>query len=118
MTTPLEHVKAKRSEAIRRKASAGYNARRRVYVGQATCEIAAGSNEVWDVFEEAIKNGLTDTYLSAKGCAGLCNLEPMVEVIEANRIPVKYCRVTIEKAREIVRRHLVLGEVIHDWTIR
>ncbi|MHC5137104.1 MAG: (2Fe-2S) ferredoxin domain-containing protein, partial [Planctomycetota bacterium] len=64
-----------------------------------------------------IANGLTDVYLSQKGCAGRCNLEPTVEVVEEGKIPVKYGRVTPEKARDIVERHLKKGEVIAEWTI-
>ncbi|MEW6215838.1 MAG: (2Fe-2S) ferredoxin domain-containing protein, partial [Nitrospirota bacterium] len=73
--------------------------------------------EVMDVFQNAIKNGLIDVYLSQKGCAGRCNPEPTVEVIEEGKIPVKYGRVTKEKALEIVERHLKNGEIITKWTI-
>ncbi len=97
----------------------GYLARYRVYVGNATCEIAAGAGEVWDIFQEAIRSGqLKDVYLSAKGCAGRCNLEPMVEIIEKNKMPVKYARVTPKKAREIIQKHLLGGEPIKAWTIK
>jgi len=97
----------------------GYLARFRVYVGHATCEIAAGAGEVWDVFQEAVRSGrLKDVYLSAKGCAGRCNLEPMVEIIEKDRMPVKYSKVTPKRAREIIERHLLAGEVITAWTIK
>lgn len=117
MPTPMEIVRKKRSEAVGRMIKRGYLAKKRVYVGQATCEIAAGANDVLEVFQDAIKNGLKDTYLSTKGCAGRCNLEPMVEIIEKDCMPVKYCRVTKERAEEIVRRHLIGGEVIDEWKI-
>jgi (2Fe-2S) ferredoxin len=110
-------IKKKRAEAVSRIISKGYLSTKRVYVGMATCEIAAGSKEVMTVFREAIANGLTDVYLSQKGCAGRCNLEPTVEVIEEGKIPVKYGRVTPEKARDIVEQHLKKGEVIAEWTI-
>ncbi len=109
--TPVEIVRAKKADAHTRMAQKGHHAKRRVYVGQATCEIAAGSGEVWEVFAEAIRAGLPDTFLSAKGCAGLCNLEPMVEILEDGRLPVKYSRVTKARAQEIVQRHLVDGQV-------
>jgi NADP-reducing hydrogenase subunit HndB len=118
MLTPLEIIKKKRSEAISRIIGKGYLSTKRVYVGMATCEIAAGSKEVMEVFQTAIKNGLTDVYLSQKGCAGRCNLEPTIEVIEEGKIPVKYCKVTKEKAQEIIERHLKKGEVIEEWTIK
>lgn len=116
--TPVELVQAKKAAAHTRMVQKGLHAKRRVYVGQATCEIAAGSGEVWEVFAEAIRNGLPDTFLSAKGCAGLCNLEPMVEIIEKGCLPVKYGRVTKARAQEIVRRHLMDGQVIEEWRIR
>ena len=117
MVTPLEIIRKKRAEAVNRIISKGYLSTKRVYVGMATCEIAAGSKEAMDVFRQAIANGLTDVYLSQKGCAGRCNLEPTVEVVEEGKIPVKYGRVTEERAREIVERHLKKGEVITEWLI-
>ncbi len=117
MVTPLDIIKKKRAEAVSRIISKGYLSTKRVYVGMATCEIAAGSKEVMDVFQQAIANGLTDVYLSQKGCAGRCNLEPTVEIVEEGKIPVKYGRITPDKAREIVERHLKKGEMISEWTI-
>ncbi|NLK41372.1 MAG: (2Fe-2S) ferredoxin domain-containing protein [Planctomycetes bacterium] len=117
MLTPLQAIRKKRAEAVNRIISKGYLSTKRVYVGMATCEIAAGSKEVMDVFRQAIANGLTDVYLSQKGCAGRCNLEPTVEVVEEGKIPVKYGRVTPQRAREIIERHLKKGEVITEWVI-
>jgi (2Fe-2S) ferredoxin len=118
MPSPLEIIKKKRAEAMNRIIGRGYLSTKRVYVGMATCEIAAGSKDVMDVFQSAIKNGLTDVYLSQKGCAGRCNLEPTVEVIEEGKIPIKYGKVTREKAQQIIERHIKKGEVIKDWIIR
>jgi NADP-reducing hydrogenase subunit HndB len=117
MITPLEIVKKKRAEAITRIVGKGYLSKRRVYVGMATCEIAAGSKDVMDIFQNAVRQGLTDVYLSQKGCAGRCNLEPTVEVIEEGQIPVKYGRVTKDRALGIIDRHLKKGEIIKEWLI-
>ncbi len=118
MLTPLDKIKKKRAEAVSRIIGKGYLSTKRVYVGMATCEIAAGSKDVMEVFKDAIaKEGLTDVYLSQKGCVGRCNLEPTVEVIESGKTPVKYGRVTEEKAKEIIKRHLKNGEVIEEWVI-
>jgi len=117
MVTPLEIIKKKRAEAVGRIIGRGYLSTIRVYVGMATCEIAAGSKEVMAVFKEAISNGLTDVYLSQKGCAGRCNLEPTVEIVQEGKTPVKYGNVTPEKAREIIERHIKNGEIITDWVI-
>ncbi|MEW5759038.1 MAG: (2Fe-2S) ferredoxin domain-containing protein [Candidatus Omnitrophota bacterium] len=118
MANPLEIIKKKRAEAINSIMSKGYLSKKRVYVGMATCEIAAGSKDVMDVFKSAIANGLTDVYLSQKGCAGRCNLEPTVEVIEEGKIPVKYCKVNKDMAKDIIEYHIKKGEVIKDWIIK
>jgi (2Fe-2S) ferredoxin len=117
VVTPLDIIKKKRAEAVNRIISKGYLSTKRVYVGMATCEIAAGSKEVMDEFRQSIANGLTDVYLNQKGCAGRCNLEPTVEIVEEGKIPVKYGKVTPERAREIIERHLKKGEVITEWLI-
>jgi NADP-reducing hydrogenase subunit HndB len=118
MVRPIDIIKKKRAEAVARIIGKGYLSSKRVYVGMATCEIAAGSREVMAVFKNAVtRGGLTDVYLSQKGCAGRCNLEPTIEVIEAGKNPVRYGKITPEKAQQIIDRHLKKGEVIKEWTI-
>ena len=117
MVSPLDVIKKKRAEAVGRIISKGYLSTIRVYVGMATCEIAAGSKEVMAVFKDAMAKGLTDVYLSQKGCAGRCNLEPTVEIVEEGKIPIKYGQVTEEKAKLIIERHIKNGEVITEWVI-
>jgi NADP-reducing hydrogenase subunit HndB len=118
MLTPLEQIKKLRALAINRIIGRGYLSTKRVYVGMATCEIAAGSKEVMEAFRNAITQGLTDVYLSQKGCAGRCNLEPTVEIVEEGKIPVKYGLIDKEKALVIIERHLKKGEVIEEWLIK
>lgn len=118
MPTPLEIIHQKRAEAIERIKGKNYHNSKSVHVGMATCEIAAGSKEVMEVFQEAIEQGLTGVCLRQKGCAGRCNLEPTVEVIEEGKIPVKYGRVTKDIARQIIERHLKQGEIIKEWLIK
>ena len=118
MLTPLQIIKKKRAEAVSRIIGKGYLSTTRVDIGMATCEIAAGSKEVMEVFEDAIRNkGLTDVYLSQKGCVGRCNFEPTVEIVKAGRTPVKYGLVDREKAAEIIKRHIQNDEVISEWVI-
>jgi len=48
---PTDIIKKKRAEAVSRIIGKGYLSSKRVYVGMATCEIAAGSKEVMEVFK-------------------------------------------------------------------
>ena len=91
----------------------------RVVVGMATCGIAAGARPVLNAFvEEVTANKLSDKVtVTQTGCIGLCQLEPIVEVLEAGKEKVTYVKMTAEKAREIVEKHLKGGNVVNDYTV-
>ena len=91
----------------------------RVVVGMATCGIAAGARPVLNAFvEEVTANKLTDKVsVTQTGCIGLCQLEPIVEVYESGKEKVTYVKVTTEKAREIVEKHLKGGNVVNEYTV-
>ena len=114
MTSPKEVLQAKKAKAKEVLQNEGFFRPKRVYVGLATCEIAAGSQNVMDVFQSEAKN-LPDVFISRKGCAGRCNLEPTVEVAEEGKDTVKYVSIDGEKARQIIERHLKKGEIISEW---
>lgn len=116
MPTPIEKVKQMREKAQKRIDQKVDSAEKKVFVGLATCEIAAGSKGVMEVFKDELKN-VKGVYLSQKGCVGRCNLEPTVEVVENGKIPVKYGKVTPEMAKEIVKRHIINNEVIKEWSV-
>lgn len=102
MKTPIEILEEKKLAARKNLERKGYFSKTRVYVGMATCEIAAGSKEVFSEFEKAKQNGL-DIYLSQKGCAGRCHDEPTVEVIDPKTNEAKlYIKVDTAKAKEII----------------
>jgi len=88
-----------------------------VFVGSATCENAAGSKDVMEIFKNALDKKEANFYLSKKGCVGRCNLEPTVEISEAGKPAVKYVKVTADKAKEIIEKHLKNGNPIKEWTV-
>ncbi len=91
----------------------------RVAVGMATCGIAAGARPVLNaIVEEVAKRNLTDKVtVTQTGCIGMCRFEPIVEVFDGDKERVTYIKVTPEKAREIVEKHLVGGNPIAEYTI-
>ena len=86
----------------------------RVVVGMATCGIAAGARPVLNTFvEEVSKAGLSDKVtVTQTGCIGICQYEPVVEIIEDGKEKVTYVKLTPEKAAEIVEKHLKGGKVM------
>ncbi|WP_425387428.1 (2Fe-2S) ferredoxin domain-containing protein [Desulfovirgula thermocuniculi] len=91
----------------------------KVVVTMGTCGIAAGAREVITaILEEISKRGLKGVTVGQTGCAGLCHYEPLVEVERPGTEKVTYVHVDEKKAREIVSKHLVNGQVIKEWTIK
>ncbi len=92
----------------------------RVVVGMATCGIAAGARPVLNTIVEEVNNaGLYDKVtVSQTGCIGFCQLEPIVEVYEAGKEKVTYIKMTPEKAKEVVEKHLKGGSVVTDYTVK
>lgn len=91
----------------------------RVVVGMATCGIAAGARPVLNAFVEEVNNaGLADKVsVTQTGCAGLCQLEPIVEIYEAGKEKVTYIKMTADKAHEVVENHLKGGKIVTEYTV-
>ena len=91
----------------------------RVVVGMATCGIAAGARPVLNTFAQEIQSrGLTDRIsVTQTGCIGLCQYEPIVEVMAPGKEKVTYVKMTPEKALEVLRLHLLGGQVVTKYTL-
>ena len=91
----------------------------RVVVGMATCGIASGARPVLNALSEAVQEKKLDNVAVVQtGCIGLCQYEPIVEVLEQDKEKVTYIKMTPEKAMEVVNRHLIGGHVVTEYTIQ
>ncbi len=111
-------------QAIRDKARKEMSAREdsddniRVLVGMATCGIAAGARPVLTaLMDEIAKRNLTKVTVTQTGCIGICQFEPIVEIVEPGKEKVTYVKMTPEKAVRVVNDHLVNGNVVTEFTI-
>ena len=90
----------------------------RVVVGMATCGIAAGARPVLNAFtEEVARRDLHGVLVTQTGCIGICQFEPIVEVIDENGTKTTYVKMTPEKALRVVNDHIVNGNVVTEYTI-
>lgn len=95
------------------------NTKTRVVIGMATCGIAAGARPVLNAFMEGIsKKGLDDVVVTQTGCIGLCQFEPIVEILEPGKDKVTYIKMNPEKAEEVIEQHLIRGQIVSDYTIK
>ena len=91
----------------------------RVEVGMATCGIASGARPVLTRLSTLVQEkNLTDKIsVTQTGCIGLCQYEPIVEVMEPGKSKITYIKMTPEKAEEVLERHLIGGHVVEDYTL-
>lgn len=90
----------------------------RVLVGMATCGIAAGARPVLaTMVDEVSKRGLTNVTVTQTGCIGICQFEPVVEIVTPGQEKITYVHMTPEKAIRVVNDHLVNGNVVTEYTI-
>lgn len=90
----------------------------RIAVGMATCGIAAGARPVLNAFtEEVARRELSGVTVTQTGCIGICQYEPVVEVLVPGQEKVTYVKMTPEKAVRVVNDHLVNGNVVTEFTI-
>ena len=91
----------------------------RVVVGMATCGIASGARPVLTALSNAVlEKKLEGVTVTQTGCIGLCQYEPIVEVMAPGQEKVTYVKMTPEKALEVVEKHLIRGQVISEYTIQ
>lgn len=88
-----------------------------IVVGMGTCGIAAGAREIMNgILGELSRRGITDVAVQTTGCIGMCEKEPLVDVIrDGSRVtygPVKPGDVAV-----IIAEHVVNGRVVDSLAI-
>jgi NADH:ubiquinone oxidoreductase subunit F (NADH-binding)/(2Fe-2S) ferredoxin/Pyruvate/2-oxoacid:ferredoxin oxidoreductase delta subunit len=73
----------------------------KVQVGMASCGIAAGAREAYDRAMTEL-NGDAGVQVTATGCIGFCEEEPLVEVFTAGGPRVMYRKVTAERIMDVI----------------
>ena len=118
MPTPLARVASLRRKAIAALFEKKFAATVRVTVGSATCENAAGASQVYERIAQLFQeHKVQRVALGRVGCAGRCDLEPVVTVISQGKIPVKYVKMTPAKVEEVFQSHVLKGEVLEKYTM-
>lgn len=90
----------------------------RIVVGMATCGIAAGARPVMNKFvDEIAKRNLKNVTVAQTGCIGMCQYEPIAEVLVPGEEKVTYVQLTDEKVAKIVLEHIVNGKPVAEYTV-
>ena len=119
MNKPMERLLELRREAAMRLFEDKFKARLRITVGSATCENAAGANEVAKRLEELLlKHNVKDVAVGRVGCTGKCDMEPVVTVLGLGTVPSKYIKMTPDKVEKVFEQHILGDKPVVEWTMR
>ena len=114
----LEDLKRLREEALEKRKMKTAEGHIQVVVGMGTCGIAAGARDTMKAILEMIeKDNLSDIIVTQTGCIGLCEREPIIQVMVGDQPKVTYGKVTPDVARKIMKEHVVEGKVVVNHVI-
>ncbi len=114
----LEDLKRLKEEALEKRKAQATAGRAQITVGMGTCGIAAGARETMKAILEVIeKHNLSDIIVTQTGCIGLCEWEPIVEVVVGKEPKVMYGKVSPEMAKQIMQEHIEGGKILPAFVI-
>ncbi|SRR6056297_413795 len=89
-----------------------------IVIGMGTCGIAAGAREIMnEVINELQKRGISDVAVQTTGCIGMCQREPLLDVIIPGKERITYGNVSKEDVQRIIAEHVVNGRIVQDLAI-
>jgi len=113
----LEELKKLRDKSIAETA-ARKEGRFRVIIGLGTCGISAGGRKIMEAaMEEIAKRGLKDVSVETTGCIGMCQNEPLIDIVRRGPPRVTYGNLKPEDVPRIIADHLVNGNVVEEKVI-
>lgn len=114
----FDELRRFREKALNRQQAAAAAAQAEITVGMGACCMAAGANATLRAILETIEeDGLDGVVVRKTGCIGLCEWEPIVEVVIGNRPKVTYGKVSPERAKRIIEEHVLAGNVVADHLV-
>ena len=72
-----------------------------------------------NAFVESVSEaGLGDSVIVTQtGCIGICQYEPVVEVYTEGAEKITYVKMTAERAKEVIEKHIKGGKPVVEYTI-
>lgn len=114
----LEDLKRAREEALKKRELKASSGTIQVIVGMGTCGIAAGARDTMKSILDTIeKDSLNGIIVTQTGCIGLCEKEPIVQVVVGEAAKVTYGKVTPDVAKKILKEHVGSGKIVTDHVV-
>jgi NADP-reducing hydrogenase subunit HndB len=115
----LDDLKRLREEALEKRKLKTTAGNTQVIVGMGTCGIAAGARETMKAILEQIETeNLSGIAVTQTGCIGMCEREPIVQVVAGDSPKVTYGKVSPDIARRILHEHVLGGKIVEDHVLQ
>ena len=89
-----------------------------IIIGMGTCGIAAGAREVMAaVLDELAKRKINNVSVLQTGCIGMCQKEPLLDIVRPGEDRVTYGPVKPTDVPRIIADHLVNGQIVEDLVV-
>lgn len=115
----LEELKRIREAALQKKQMKAVPGNIQVIIAMGTCGIAAGAldtmKSVLNFIETEKVSGVTVTQT---GCIGLCEQEPILQVVLGDQPKVMYGKVNAQAAEKIMKQHVQNGQPVKEHIIQ
>ncbi len=114
----LEELKRVREEALQKKKMKATPGNVQVIIAMGTCGIAAGARDTMkSVLSFIESNNLSGVTVTQTGCIGMCEQEPIVQVVIGDQPKVVYGKVNAEVASQIMKQHVQNGTPVKDYVL-
>ena len=115
----LDDLKKIREAALEKRKLSETSGSIQVIVGMGTCGIAAGARETMkSVLDYIEANNLENVVVTQTGCIGLCEQEPIMQVVLSGEEKITYGKVDVTVAKKIMAEHVVKGNLVKDHVIK
>ncbi len=114
----LDDLNKIRDAALEKRKISENSGSTQVIVGMGTCGIAAGARGTMKSVLDFIEtNKLENVIVTQTGCIGLCEQEPILQVVLSGEEKVTYGKVDSKVAEKIMKEHVNDGKVVKDHVI-
>jgi NADP-reducing hydrogenase subunit HndB len=114
----LEDLKRYREQTLEKGEQQARKGNSKVLVAMGTCGIAAGAREtLLAILNQIETSQLQSVSVTQTGCIGLCEKEPIIQVLVGTHPRVIYGKVTPEAARRILKEHILGGSIVKEYVI-
>ena len=114
----VEDLRRVREEALEKRRMKTVSGVAQVMVAMGTCGIAAGARDIMQTILGYIEDhNVTGVVVTQTGCLGMCEREPIVQVVIGEQPKVIYGKVTPDVAERIMKEHVQGGRAVAEFVV-